>query len=80
MAPPNIHERVDAARRHLIRAVEWKGPVLGVLETRRHYTNYFRGMPGVKEYRKKLVTLMELPDLLAVLEEIEARYADYVFS
>lgn len=80
MAPPNIHERVDAARRHLIRAVEWKGPVLGVLETRRHYTNYFRGMPGVKEYRKKLVMLMELPDLLAVLEEIEARYADYVFS
>ncbi|WCL81526.1 tRNA dihydrouridine synthase DusB [Saprospira sp. CCB-QB6] len=80
MAPPTIHERVDAARRHLIRAVEWKGPVLGVLETRRHYTNYFRGMPGVKEYRKKLVSLMELPDLLAVLEEIEARYADYVFS
>jgi len=80
MAPPTIHERVDAARRHLIRAVEWKGPVLGVLETRRHYTNYFRGMPGVKEYRKKLVTLMELADLLAVLEEIEVRYADYVFS
>ena len=49
-------ERVEAARRHLKMAIDWKGEVLGVLETRRHYTNYFKGIPNFKPYRTKIVT------------------------
>ncbi|MEL6357361.1 MAG: tRNA dihydrouridine synthase DusB, partial [Bacteroidota bacterium] len=54
LAPPTVEERVAAAREHLERSLEWKGPKLGVLEMRRHYTNYFRGLPNIKEYRKVL--------------------------
>ena len=55
--PPTLVERVEAARRHLEMSIAWKGEILGVFETRRHYTNYFRGIPHFKEYRMKLTLL-----------------------
>ncbi|MEM9837451.1 MAG: tRNA dihydrouridine synthase DusB [Bacteroidota bacterium] len=73
---PNITERVAAAREHLQRSLEWKGPKLGVLEMRRHYTNYFRGLPNIKEYRKVLVSEFEPATLYATLDEIEAVYGE----
>ena len=75
LPPPAIDERVDAARDHLRRSIDWKGPKLGILEMRRHYTNYFRGLPGVKEYRKTLVSEFEPELLYATLEEMRSVYA-----
>ncbi|MTB53364.1 tRNA dihydrouridine synthase DusB [Lewinella sp. W8] len=75
LPPPDIHERVAAAREHLERSLDWKGPKLGVLEMRRHYTNYFRGLPGIKEYRKILVSEYEPETLFGTLAEIEEVYA-----
>lgn len=76
MAPPTIQERVATAKGHLKRSLEWKGPKLGVLEMRRHYTNYFRGLPNIKEYRKVLVSEFEPEVLYATLDEIEAVYGE----
>ncbi|MEM9931454.1 MAG: tRNA dihydrouridine synthase DusB [Bacteroidota bacterium] len=73
--PPNIDERVNAARDHLRRSIDWKGVKLGILEMRRHYTNYFRGLPGVKDYRKKLVSEYDPELLFSVLEEMREVYA-----
>jgi tRNA-dihydrouridine synthase B len=75
LPPPTTHERVDAAREHLRRSLDWKGLKLGVLEMRRHYTNYFRGYAGIKEYRKRLVTEEEPAALFAILDEIEQEYS-----
>jgi tRNA-dihydrouridine synthase B len=80
LALPSIHERVDAAREHLRRSIEWKGPKLGVAEMRRHYTNYFRGMPNVKTYRQILVSEDAPAILFATLDEVEQVYADFVFE
>ncbi len=74
LAKPTVKERVDAARRHLKFSLEWKGTKLGILEMRRHYTNYFRGFPGVKAYRSKLVNSLEPEFLFEVLDEIEKVY------
>lgn len=71
LAPPSVAERVDAARRHLSRSLEWKGPVLGVVEMRRHYSSYFKGYPGIKPFRQRLVTEMDPALLFETLEEIE---------
>ena len=79
LAPPTIEERVAACKQHLQRSLEWKGPILGVVETRRHYTNYFKGMHGIKEYRKKLVTTDEPETLYAILDEIAEHFAAYEF-
>ncbi len=76
---PSVEERVEAAREHLRYSLEWKGPKLGVLEMRRHYTNYFRGLPGVKAYRSQLVTEMEADVIFEVLDQVEARYAGYAY-
>ncbi|MCR9103073.1 MAG: tRNA dihydrouridine synthase DusB [bacterium] len=76
LPPPTVEERVAAARTHLEHSVSWKGVKLGVLEMRRHYTNYFRGFRNIKEYRKRLVTEENPADLYAILNEIEAVYGN----
>ncbi|MBK8700329.1 MAG: tRNA dihydrouridine synthase DusB [Saprospiraceae bacterium] len=72
---PTVHERVDAARKHLIHSINWKGRKIGIAEMRRHYTNYFRGFPNIKPFRAQLVTCNELEGILRILGEIEAVYA-----
>lgn len=71
---PTIQERVEAARNHLLWAMEWKGERTGILETRMHYTNYFKGIPNFKPYRTKLVTQDNLIDIEATFKEIEEEF------
>jgi tRNA-dihydrouridine synthase B len=74
LAPPTIHERVEAARKHLEFSIEWKGVNKGIAEMRRHYTNYFRGFPNIKPFRAKLVTNDGLEAIMEVLDEILVEY------
>ncbi|AKA34935.1 tRNA dihydrouridine synthase DusB [Flagellimonas lutaonensis] len=80
LAPPPMQERVTAARRHLQMAIDWKGEKLGVLETRRHYTNYFKGIPHFKEYRMKMVTSDVAADVFAAFDEVLEKFGDYEFA
>ena len=68
---PEISNRVEVCKTHLLKSVEWKGEKLGVLEMRNHYANYFKGIPNFKETRTKLVTLNSLQELLEVLEMVQ---------
>lgn len=74
LTPPTIADRVAAARNHLIWSVEWKGERQGVWEMRRHYANYFKGLPNFKEHRQRLVTLDSAAEIVTALEEIVAKY------
>ena len=74
LSPPTIADRGAAARNHLIWSVEWKGERQGVLEMRRHYANYFKGLPNFKEHRQRLVTLDSAAEIVTALEEIVAKY------
>lgn len=76
VAPPTLNERANAAREHLRRSIEWKGEKLGVVEMRRHYTNYFRGLPGIKHFRSRLVTEFDPDNLFQILDEIEVHYSE----
>jgi nifR3 family TIM-barrel protein len=77
---PTLEERVEAARKHLLHSISWKGESLGIVEMRRHYTNYFRGIPNIKEYRKELVTLREKDAIMEVLQNIENNYRGFEFQ
>jgi tRNA-dihydrouridine synthase B len=78
LPPPTIEQRCDAIRDHLTRSVEWKGPVVGILEMRRHYTNYLKGFPHIKEFRNQLVQLKTVEEIGNVLRQIEERYSGFV--
>nr|WP_299341310.1 tRNA dihydrouridine synthase DusB [Allomuricauda sp.] len=80
LTPPTMEERVEAARRHLQMAIDWKGEKLGVFETRRHYTNYFKGIPHFKEYRMKMVTSDDSADVFAAFDEVLEKFGDYQFA
>ena len=75
---PTIAQRVEVCRKHLNKSVEWKGEGLGVLEMRRHYTSYFKGLNHFKEFRTKLVTLNKLEEVLAVISQVEEHYSNEV--
>jgi len=74
LPPPSISDRVEAARQHLDQSLSWKGPRLGVVEMRRHYANYFRGLPHFKEHRLTLVTEEDPTLLHARLDAISEAY------
>jgi tRNA-dihydrouridine synthase B len=80
LEPISLEERVEAARRHLQMAIDWKGEILGVFETRRHYTNYFKGIPHFKEYRMKMVTSDHSQDVFAAFEEVLEKFAGHQFT
>jgi len=73
---PTIDERVEVAKKHLTKSIEWKGDKIGIVEMRRHYTNYFRGLPGIKDFRMKLVSEMDQQILFEILDEIKLFYQD----
>jgi len=79
LAPTSLEDRVNAARRHLQMAIDWKGEKLGVFETRRHYTNYFRGIPHFKEYRMKMVTSDDSVDVFAAFDEVLDKFSNHEF-
>ena len=75
--PPTLEERVAVCKQHLVKSVEWKGPIVGINEMRRHYANYLKGLPGIKEYRNRLVTLKTTEEVLLVLDEIQEHYKGF---
>lgn len=80
LAPPTMKDRLEAAKNHLIWSMEWKSERLGIVEMRRHYTNYFKGIHGFKAHRQRLVTEDDPQQLLRIFEEIEDFYKDYVIE
>lgn len=74
-APPTITDRVEAAREHLRASLAWKGPWEGVVEMRRHYGNYLKGLPNVKDLRLRLCTEKDPRILEAILDEAIGTYA-----
>ncbi|MDX1627648.1 MAG: tRNA dihydrouridine synthase DusB [Fulvivirga sp.] len=76
LAPPTIADRVAIALKHLEFSVEWKGERKGIYEMRRHYTNYFRGIPHFKPYRTQLVTSESYEELKGLLHEVEEQFSN----
>jgi nifR3 family TIM-barrel protein len=74
---PSMKQRVDACKQHLKFSIEWKNERLGILEMRRHYSNYFKGLPHFKDYRMKLVQSLEPEDLFSILNEVLAEFDGY---
>lgn len=74
LSPPNIAQRVEACKRHLTHSIEWKGNRLGIVETRKHYNNYFKGLPNIKPFRQSLVTSDEKEEIFNTLEKIQIHF------
>src|SRR6185503_6893003 len=65
MPGPTVAERVEVCKQHLRKSMQWKGPVSGIYSMRRNYLNYLKGIPGIAEFRSRLVTLREPSAIMA---------------
>lgn len=70
LPPPTLQERMEACKTHFNKSIEWKGERLGIFEMRRHYTNYFRGLPNFKPYRMRLVQTENPQEVHEILDEV----------
>ncbi len=71
-----VADRVEMAKRHLQMEIDWKeSEIVGVMETRRHYTNYFKGIPHFKEYRLKMVTSDSAKDVFDTFDEVLQKFS-----
>ena len=77
---PSVTERVAIAKEHLRKSLEIKGPHVGILEMRRHLTNYFKGLPDFKPTRLRLVTSLDVDELFATLDYVAERWGGYDLS
>lgn len=77
---PSIKQRVEAATKHLEFSIKWKGDRLGILEMRRHYSNYFKGLPNFKEYRMRMVQSLDVNEITEILNQIPVVFEGYVLE
>jgi len=80
LAPPDIAERIRVTKSHLAFSVRWKGDRLGIFEMRRHYANYFRGIPDFKPFRTQLVSVETASDVVEILDQVMETYASELIS
>ena len=76
MPPMSVRDRVTLAKRHFGLSLDLKGPVTGIFEMRRHLSCYFKGLPGFKETRIKLVTSKDPEEILRTLDYVAERWGD----
>lgn len=77
---PTITQRLEAVRQHAEWSMEWKGERLGLIEMRQHYSNYFRGIPHFKDFRRQFLEVFTLEEMNVVIEKADHFYADYCFD
>jgi len=73
---PSLEERINTVKRHLDFSIEWKGETLGLLEMRRHYTNYFRGIENFKKFRMQLIESASYEESLETLNKINKHFKE----
>jgi tRNA-dihydrouridine synthase len=78
LSAPTIANRVAVCKQHLDFSMKWKSKHAGIVEMRRHYTNYFKGLPHFKEYRNNLVTTYSYDEIIDILNKVENNYAQPV--
>lgn len=78
--PPSVEQRLEVCRNHLMESARWKGERTAILEMRRHYCHYFKGVQHFKPYRMQLVTALEMQQVLDIFEQIATAAGEGVFS
>ncbi len=77
LAPPTVTDRIEVCQKHLDFSVQWKGDHGGIVEMRRHYANYFKGLDHFKPFRMRLVTSMDHQEILEILNEVSQFYSNH---
>ncbi|HEX7573441.1 MAG TPA: tRNA dihydrouridine synthase DusB [Bacteroidota bacterium] len=71
----SIEERVDLLREHLRLSVEHKGERAGVIELRKHYSGFLRGLPHVSRIRMELMQFTEAAPIFEHLTKFLELYS-----
>lgn len=80
LSPPTLNERIDAVKHHVLKSIQWKGEKVGINEMKRHYNNYFRGLPNIKPFRTLLVNAADHYEVFQTLDNIALHYQDLLIS
>ena len=74
---PTVKEKADLALYHFNLSLEHKEGKKAIYEMRRHFSNYFKGLPNFKETRLRLLTCQEEDEIKSIIMEISQKWGDY---
>ncbi len=74
---PTIDDKTELALMHLEKSLEYKEGKRAVYEMRRHFSNYFKGLPHFKETRLRLLTSLDVDEIRSIIKEIRQKWGDY---
>lgn len=74
---PSVEEKVEMARLHFSKSLAFKSEPVGVYEMRRHFSNYFKGLPHFRQMRLKLLTTLDVEEIFSLLEQIRETYGHH---
>ena len=80
MKPFQLNEIIAISKEHLLKSIEFKGERGGILEMRRHFAHYFKGLSNFRETRTKLLTSFNVNEIIEILDEINVKYAGFVMG
>jgi tRNA-dihydrouridine synthase B len=72
---PGIDEKIDFCIQHLKLNCESKGEDRGIIEFRKFYSGYLKGLPNISVFRMQLMGIKELGPVIEKLEEIREYYS-----
>jgi tRNA-dihydrouridine synthase B len=74
---PTVDEKAGMALLHLDKSLEFKEGTRAIYEMRRHFSNYFKGLPHFKDTRLKLLTTLDTDHIRELIEGIRSEWGDY---
>jgi len=70
---PTRDERIAVSLEHLRLAIQKKGETKGIVEMRKHYAGYFRGLPGFKQVRMEILSRKTYAEVAEILLNFSSR-------
>jgi nifR3 family TIM-barrel protein len=74
---PSVAEKVGMARVQFQKSLEWKSEPVGIYEMRRHFSNYFKGLPHFRDTRIQLLTSLDVEEIFSILDRITEEYGEF---
>ncbi len=70
---PSLVEKINLCILHLKHNVEYKGERRGVLEMRKHYSGYLKGLPNIAKFRVELMQFTTFNPIVQKLEKLQTK-------
>lgn len=72
--PPTVNEIIEVIKKHIDLSYKEDNEIRTILHMRRHFAQYFKGLPHFRDLRIELLTVKTIKGVYDVLDKIKEKY------